>query len=283
MKPLKKSSGLFAEWIDGNLLRQTLRKTRVWCALAVLLAVALIIAAVCWRQAEPEPVRYTLETAGNEINFAAPGIRAHTAEDGIAVVNMTKATVENGVGTVEKSYSNAASYAPTPAETSSPAAPVSYTADPSTIWQNEAAPTGGGFTMPVEMDGGSIGILTIPDIGLSVLVYESDDAMEDMDKGAAHFKSTSAWQGNIGLSAHNINFDGSAGYFLNLYTLKAGAVIQYETALGVREYAVESVKEIAETDWSMLGRTEDNRVTLITCVKGKPALRLCVQAVEKPR
>ncbi len=44
---------------------------------------------------------------------------------------------------------------------------------------------------------------------------------------------------------------------------------------------MESVAEIAETDWSRLGRTQDNRVTLITCISGKPSLRLCVQAVEK--
>jgi LPXTG-site transpeptidase (sortase) family protein len=84
----------------------------------------------------------------------------------------------------------------------------------------------------------------------------------------------------VALSGHNINFDGSNGYFYSLHTLRQGAVIQYETALGRREYAVESVTEIAETDWTRLGRTEDNRITLITCISGKPALRLCVQAVE---
>jgi LPXTG-site transpeptidase (sortase) family protein len=131
------------------------------------------------------------------------------------------------------------------------------------------------------LDGDSIGVLTIPDIDLSVRVYESDDDMADMEKGAAHFKSTSAWEGNIGLSAHNVNFDGTAGYFYALHTLTPGTVIQYETALGTREYAVESVTEIAETDWSTLGRTEDNRISLITCITGKPASRLSVQAIEK--
>jgi LPXTG-site transpeptidase (sortase) family protein len=130
------------------------------------------------------------------------------------------------------------------------------------------------------MAGGSIGALAIPKIGLSVNVYESDNAMEDMDKGAAHFKSTSAWMGNIGLSAHNINFSGTAGYFYSLHTLQKGDVIRYTTALGTRRYAVASVTEITETDWSMLGRTQDNRITLITCISGKPALRLCVQGIE---
>lgn len=31
---------------------------------------------------------------------------------------------------------------------------------------------------------------------------------------------------------------------------------------------------------SMLGRTEDNRITMTTCMDEKPSKRLCVQAVE---
>ena len=36
----------------------------------------------------------------------------------------------------------------------------------------------------------------------------------------------------------------------------------YQTALGTRTYKVSEIKEIEETDWSMLGRTEDNRIGL---------------------
>lgn len=38
---------------------------------------------------------------------------------------------------------------------------------------------------------------------------------------------------------------------------------------------------IDETDWSYLKETEDNRITLITCVRNRPNKRLCVQAIEK--
>ena len=41
------------------------------------------------------------------------------------------------------------------------------------------------------------------------------------------------------------------------------------------------IKEIDETDWSMLGRTEDNRITMTTCIDGEPSKRLVVQAVEQ--
>lgn len=260
MKRLKKLKGLYAARIDGN------EKGLILFAIFVLILAAVIVTAFHVRQtAQP---RYDLEAGGAEIDFTMPEVKAHTAEDGIAVVRAA----------AQKNESIATDLVPTAAE------PARFTADPAAIWQDDKAgsiSTHGGFTLPAPMDGESIGVLTIPDIGLSVRVYESDDEMADMTKGAAHFKSTSAWDGNVGLSAHNINLNGSAGYFLNLYKLQKGAVIKYETALGKREYAVESVTEISETDWSRLGRTQDNRITLITCITGKPSLRLCVQAVEK--
>ena len=99
-----------------------------------------------------------------------------------------------------------------------------------------------------------------------------------MRKGIAHYKTTSAWSGNIGLCAHN----GTASYcwFHDLHKLEKGDVVTYQTALGTRTYEVSEIKEIEETDWSMLGRTEDNRITMTTCMDEKPSKRLCVQAVE---
>lgn len=239
----------------------------IFVCVALMLAVLVVVSCMAlFSHSTPEPDRYELETVSGAVDFTAPQIKAHTAADGIAVV-----------GTVKTSDS----IEPVIAELSTE--PAKFITDPNTIWQGSgnSTPTHGGFTMPVQMDGESIGILTIPDIGMTVRVYESGNEMEDMTKGASHFKSTSAWMGNIGLSAHNINFNGSAGYFLNLYKLQKGAVIQYETALGKREYMVESIMEIAETDWTTLGRTEDNRITLITCITGKPSMRLSVQAREK--
>ena len=138
----------------------------------------------------------------------------------------------------------------------------------------------GNYTLPekAEMKDGSIGVLTIESIGVSAPVYETDDEMEAMRKGIAHYKTTSAWSGNIGLCAHN----GNASYcwFHDLHKLEKGDVVTYQTALGTRTYEVSEIKEIEETDWSMLGRTEDNRITMTTCIDDKPSKRLCVQAVE---
>ena len=227
------------------------------CFLSLALAVlALILLCVnihhniSVRDGDPAP-RYELETS-SEINFNVPDIMVHTAEDGVAVV-----------GTARPVQS-------------------ARTDNPDTIWQNDTSHTHGGFTLPVAMpDGENIGILTIPDIGLSVRVYEGEDYMELMDRGVAHFRSTSSWYGNIGLSAHNINLDGTPGYFLHLYRLRPGAIIRYETALGVREYAVQTITEISQYDWSWLDRSEDNRLTLITCITGRADLRLVVSALER--
>ncbi len=60
-----------------------------------------------------------------------------------------------------------------------------------------------------------------------------------------------------------------------------GDSINYLSCLGKKEYIVSDIQVISETDWTMLEDTNDNRITIITCVKGRPEVRLCVQAMEK--
>lgn len=123
---------------------------------------------------------------------------------------------------------------------------------------------------------GSIGTLRIPEIDLKVTAYDGD-TYEAMKKGIGHIASTSAWDGNIGLVGHN---RGSNDYFRKLKNLELGDEITYKTKLGTREYEVTFIGRISETDWSRLQYTDDNRITLITCVEDIPDKRLCVQAVE---
>ena len=127
-----------------------------------------------------------------------------------------------------------------------------------------------------DSSGGSIGTLRIPEIDLKVTAYDGD-TYEAMKKGVGHIASTSAWDGNIGLVGHN---RGSNDYFRKLKNLELGDEITYKTKLGTREYEVTFIGRISETDWSRLQYTDDNRITLITCVEDVPDKRLCVQAVE---
>ena len=49
----------------------------------------------------------------------------------------------------------------------------------------------------------------------------------------------------------------------------------------IKEYEVEKNRIIKDTDWKYLENTEDNRLTLITCVENEPEYRRCIQAIEK--
>jgi len=83
------------------------------------------------------------------------------------------------------------------------------------------------------------------------------------------------------LASHNS--DNTGDYFKNLNKIKKGDKIYYKTNYGTKIYTVETIVEIEETDFSYLEETKDNRITLITCVKGKPNLRLCVQGIERKK
>ena len=69
-------------------------------------------------------------------------------------------------------------------------------------------------------------------------------------------------------------------YFGKLKDLQIGDEIIYKTKYGTRKYKVYIKTTIKDTDWSYLRNTEDNRITLITCVENKPELRRCIQALE---
>ena len=123
---------------------------------------------------------------------------------------------------------------------------------------------------------GSIGTLTIPSLGICYKVYDGTDT-DTMRKGLGHFPSTSAWSGLIGICGHNRGSNHNIG---GIKDLDAGDIIRYETILGTRTYEVAFVKIIDWTDWSYLGSTADNRITIITCLADQPTKRVCVQGVE---
>lgn len=124
----------------------------------------------------------------------------------------------------------------------------------------------------------SIWKLEIPKINLVADISEGTD-VKTLDQYIGHFEETSKSQGNICLAGHNRGY--SVNYFENLKELEIGDEIYY-TYQGERlEYIVSSKNIIKDTDWSSLENTEDNRLTLITCVENQPELRRCIQAIEK--
>ena len=124
---------------------------------------------------------------------------------------------------------------------------------------------------------GYLGTLKIPDIDLSVKIYQGTDS-KTLAKGAGHFEETSFFNGNMALAAHN---RGVNNYFGKIHTLSLGDKITLTTKLGTRTYEVVSVSKVSETDRSSLVPTTDNRITLYTCVRNERDQRWCVQAVER--
>ena len=123
---------------------------------------------------------------------------------------------------------------------------------------------------------GSLGTLSIPAIDVNVQIFEGTDAAT-LDKGAGHFGNASVWTGNVCVAGHN---RGANCYFGDLHKLKAGDEIIYTTRLGTRTYAVTGVTKVLYTDLSGLAATQDNTITLYTCVRGESDYRWCVKGVE---
>jgi len=239
-----------------------------WIVLSLPVAMVIIMIVVDYATANILPVTAAAIPTESEITFNMEKNIAYTAEDGMIVIPASANVSEEAAPKMDITAAPIYDISDSEAENLLPTSKIADTAT---------------YTVPelAELSDGSIGLLSIPKLKLSVGVFETDDELEAMESGIAHFKTTSAWSGNVGLCSHNVNFDLTDGHFKNIHTLNIGDVVKYKTALGEREYIVETVTEIAETDWSYLGRTEDNRITMITCISGKPQSRLVMQAVEK--
>ena len=85
-------------------------------------------------------------------------------------------------------------------------------------------------------------------------------------------------QGGASPLYHNRGANYSIGAIKDL---KLGDTITYTTSAGTRSYSVTTVAKISNDNWSYLGETADNRITLITCVAGDSSQRWVVQAIMR--
>lgn len=115
---------------------------------------------------------------------------------------------------------------------------------------------------------------------ISLIAQISEGTTKDvLNQYVGHFENTSKEQGNIGLAAHNRGYD--VNYFKDLKLLKKGDEIKYKHNDFEKIYEVEKCRIIKDTEWEYLQETEENILTLITCVENQPEYRRCIQAVEK--
>lgn len=124
---------------------------------------------------------------------------------------------------------------------------------------------------------GSLGTLKIPALSLTVKIYEGTDS-NALKKGAGHFSNSSIWNGNVCIAGHN---RGVNNHFGQIHVLGTGDTITYTTKLGTRSYTVTSVAKVPETDTIGTTASDNNRLTLYTCVKNQSAYRWMVCAVER--
>ena len=120
--------------------------------------------------------------------------------------------------------------------------------------------------------------IEIPKIQLKAKIKEGT-SKEILEEYVGHFENTQKENGNIGLAGHNRGYKNN--YFQKLKQLQKGDEIRYKYKECEKIYEVEKCRIIKDTDWDYLENTEENRLTLITCVENQPEYRRCVQAVEK--
>lgn len=119
--------------------------------------------------------------------------------------------------------------------------------------------------------------LKIQKINLDAKINEGT-TKEVMDEYIGHFEEKPKELGNVGLAAHNRGYKNN--YFENLKKLQIGDEITYIYKGKEKNYKVSKISIIKDTDWSMLENTEENELTLITCVENEPEYRRCVKAEE---
>jgi sortase A len=114
--------------------------------------------------------------------------------------------------------------------------------------------------LSVPEDGGLVGRLQIPRIGLSVMVVEGVNS-GDLKRAVGHIPGTAlpGERGNVGLAGHRDTF------FRPLAGIQQGDTINMETLEGVYRYRVMSTKIVKPGDVAVLYPTGQDSLTLVTC------------------
>ena len=122
--------------------------------------------------------------------------------------------------------------------------------------------------------------IQIPKIELVADIAEGT-SKETLNKYVGHFEETQKENGNVGLAAHNRGYN--VNYFERLKELQIDDEIIYIVNDNKKIYKVSLITIIEDTEWTYLENTNDNRLTLITCLEDVPSKRRCIQAKEKEK
>ena len=114
----------------------------------------------------------------------------------------------------------------------------------------------------------------IPKIDCMYDVF-NDTSLGTLEKGIGHFEFTPKAYGNVCLAGHNIGKTISP--FVYLFKLKKNDIVYYKYGNIEIKYTVKKKDKIKDTDFSYLENTNNDCLTLITCINGIPDKRLVVR------
>lgn len=123
----------------------------------------------------------------------------------------------------------------------------------------------------------NVWFLTIPKINLNKIEIKETVASDILENYIGHFPSSSLLFGNVCLAAHNNGYNNN--YFKDINLLDTGDKIYYSYNGKSKIYVVKEKCVINYNDFSYLDNTNEDTITLITCITSSPNNRLCVQAV----
>lgn len=109
-------------------------------------------------------------------------------------------------------------------------------------------------------EGGVIGELAVPRLGLKVIVAQGDSP-RILQRSVGHIRETAlpGESGNVALTGHRDTF------FRTLRNIRSGDAITFKTAAGDFRYQVESTTVVPPSDVSVLQPSSEPTITLITC------------------
>jgi sortase A len=113
---------------------------------------------------------------------------------------------------------------------------------------------------PAAKDGDVLGRVDIPRLGMSVAVLKGTSS-RILRLGAGHIEGTAllGGPGNSGIAGHRDTF------FRPLRNIRQNDEIEIQTATGLSRYRVDWFRVVGPGDMSVLARSTESELTLVTC------------------
>lgn len=134
-------------------------------------------------------------------------------------------------------------------------------------------------TEKVFIQNDNLWFLTIPKINLKDTPIKDGITNDILENYIGHFPITAFVKGNICLAAHNNGYENN--YFNRINELEVGDEINYHYFNIEKKYSVYEKNVIDERDFLSLNESNEDTLTLITCIDNSPSKRLCIKAICK--